>query len=100
MVDATRVEIRYPHITSLYLNAGMAVYKGNNYFKFITQTLSEGFLAPLTEPKYNVEHVGVKSADGERGMCWGVNCLAPYIMVSTGLCFESVLMSRRKSSSR
>ena len=58
------------------------MYKGNNYWKFVVQMLSEGLLAPLTEPTFNIEHIGVKSADGERGKCWGVNCLAPYIMVS------------------
>jgi len=73
---------RYPHITSLFLNAGMLVPKSNLYFKFMFDCIKDGLVATVTDPHIQTEHVGVKSADGERGMMWGVNVLAPYIVVS------------------
>jgi len=36
----------------------------------------------LSMPKYNIEQEGAMSADGERGMVWGINVLAPYILAS------------------
>lgn len=44
--------------------------------------LRDGYVQTLTDPHFQTERAGVKSADGERGMVWGVHVLAPYILVS------------------
>ena len=84
---------RYPHITSLYLNAGLGPYTGVNFLKIIQQFCRDGFYWFIANPQYMIEAKGVMSADGERGMTWGVNVLAPYIMVGQALPFHFVLES-------
>jgi hypothetical protein len=66
----------------MFLNAGIAVYKGNDYPQFFKQVLRDGICWTLTDPEFNHENVGVRTSDGERGLCWSVNVLGPYIMVS------------------
>jgi 3-keto steroid reductase len=77
-----RLAQRYPHVTSLYLNAGYASFTNIVIPKFLLQMVTHGFFHALHHPRYNIEEVGKRSADGERGMVWGVNVLAPYIIVS------------------
>lgn len=79
---AQRMRARYPHITALFLNAGYAAITEVNIPRFMGQVLSDGPLQALHHPRYNVEDVGLRSADGERGRVWGVNVLAPYVLVS------------------
>lgn len=79
---ADRLASRYPHITSLFLNAGYAAIKQVVVPRFLGQIFSDGLLHALHHPRYNIEDVGLKSGDGERGRVWGVNVLAPYILVS------------------
>ncbi|WVQ73233.1 hypothetical protein IAR50_002799 [Cryptococcus sp. DSM 104548] len=71
----------YPHITTLYLNAGMGAFSGLSYYKFIKQICLEGLPIALSQPYFNEEIQGVRTKDGERGLVWGTNVLAPYIMV-------------------
>ncbi|ODO10136.1 hypothetical protein I350_02364 [Cryptococcus amylolentus CBS 6273] len=72
---------KYPHITTLYLNAGMGAFAGLSYYKFIKQICLEGMLVALSQPNYNEEIQGATTEDGERGLVWATNVLAPYIMV-------------------
>ncbi|WVQ82968.1 hypothetical protein IAT38_005104 [Cryptococcus sp. DSM 104549] len=72
---------RYPHITSLFLNAGMAAFTGLSYWLFFKQIALEGMPLAMSKPAYNIETRGARSADGERGLVWGTNVLAPYIMI-------------------
>ena len=65
----------------MFLNAGMAVHRKNHYFQMTYQVLTQGLCRPLTYGTFTDENPGVMSADGERGMVWGVNVLAPYILV-------------------
>lgn len=80
-----RVKERYPHVTSLFLNAGFAAITEVVIPRFILQILTHGLLHALHHPRYNTEEVGARSADGERGRVWGINVLAPYIIVSVEL---------------
>lgn len=77
---ADRLASRYPHITTLFLNAGYAAFKQVVIPRFMLQIVTDGFLHALHHPRYNIEDVGARSADGERGKVWGVNVLAPYIL--------------------
>lgn len=72
---------RYPHITSLYHNAGFAAASGVAYLKFAKQIMVEGWAYAVAHPNFNIEHPGLMTADGERGMVWNINTLAPYIIV-------------------
>ncbi|OWZ66649.1 hypothetical protein AYX15_02117 [Cryptococcus neoformans] len=74
------VRNRYPHITCLFLNAGMGAFSGIDYWKFAKQIFTDGMSIALSQPQFNIEIKGAKSADGERGLVWGTNVLAPYIM--------------------
>ncbi|KAL1409849.1 3-keto-steroid reductase [Vanrija albida] len=77
---AKRVKGRYPHVTSLFLNAGYAAITQVVIPRFVWSMLTDGPLYALHHPRYNVEEVGARSADGERGRVWGINVLAPYIL--------------------
>lgn len=79
---ARRIGDKYPHVTSLFLNAGYAAFKQVVMGRFMMQVLTNGLIHALHRPRYNIENVGERSADGERGSVWGVNVLAPYILVS------------------
>ncbi|WWC72497.1 uncharacterized protein I206_106459 [Kwoniella pini CBS 10737] len=72
---------KYPHITTLYLNAGMGAFSGLDWIDFFKQNILEGLPNAQSRPTYNLEIKGAMSADGERGLVWGTNVLAPYIMV-------------------
>lgn len=85
-----RISERYPHVTSLFLNAGYAAFKQVVIPRFMLQIITDGFLHALHHPRYNIEEIGAMSADGERGMVWGVNVLSPYIMVSSDSIGHSV----------
>ena len=61
----------------------MASYKGNDYLRFIWQIFTQGLIRPITYGTFSSEHAGIMSADGRRGKVWGVNVLAPYILVSS-----------------
>lgn len=76
---AERVRARYPHITSLFLNAGYAAFTRVDIPKALLQFATEGLRA-LYRPRFNDENVGERSRDGERGSVWGVNVLAPYLL--------------------
>ncbi len=54
------------------------------------QCLADGPSWAFSHPKFMLEVKGVMSEDGERGMIWGVNVLAPYIMARLSLPFESI----------
>jgi 3-keto steroid reductase len=75
-----RISAKYPHVTSLFLNAGYAAITEVVIPRFILQILTKGLLHSLHHPRYNTEEIGARSADGERGRVWGVNVLAPYII--------------------
>ncbi|BEJ16456.1 hypothetical protein CspHIS471_0510610 [Cutaneotrichosporon sp. HIS471] len=75
-----RISAKYPHVTSLFLNAGYAAITEVVIPRFILQILTKGLLHALHHPRYNTEEIGARSADGERGRVWGVNVLAPYII--------------------
>nr|ODN93991.1 3-keto sterol reductase [Cryptococcus depauperatus CBS 7841] len=75
-----RLRARYPHITSLFLNAGMGAFCGLDFYMFFKQIATEGLSTALSQPKYDKEIKGAMSSDGERGLAWGTNVLAPYIM--------------------
>ncbi|WVR08606.1 hypothetical protein IAU60_005661 [Kwoniella sp. DSM 27419] len=75
-----RLKDGYPHITTLCLNAGMGAWSGIDWLGFIKQFVVDGMPLTLSQPRYQLEEKGVLSADGERGMVWGTNVLAPYIM--------------------
>jgi 3-keto steroid reductase len=77
-----RMRARYPYITSLFLNAGYAAITQVVIPRFLMQIATDGYLHALHHPRYNIEDVGARSADGERGRVWGINVLAPYVMVS------------------
>jgi 3-keto steroid reductase len=77
-----RADKRYPHITTLYLNAGYGAFIGIDYIGFAKQALTEGYLQSVTHPTYNTQAVGLMTPDGEHGMVWTTNVLAPYILVS------------------
>ncbi|RSH85207.1 hypothetical protein EHS25_005014 [Saitozyma podzolica] len=76
-----RIKDRYPHVTSLFLNAGLAAFKGNDYWKVAKQVFTAGPAIAFSHPEFNIEIPGVLTADGERGKVWGVNVLAGYILV-------------------
>ncbi|OCF31811.1 3-keto sterol reductase [Kwoniella heveanensis BCC8398] len=75
-----RLKERYPHITTLCLNAGMGAWSGLNYWTFFKQMVQDGMPLAMSQPKYQYETKGAMSRDGERGLVWGTNVLAPYIM--------------------
>ncbi|TXT03867.1 hypothetical protein VHUM_04290 [Vanrija humicola] len=77
---AARVRARYPHVTSLFLNAGYAAITQVVIPRFMWSIVTDGPLYALHHPRYNIEEVGARSADGERGRVWGINVLAPYIL--------------------
>lgn len=79
-----RLKQKYPHLTSLFLNAGYAAISEVNIPRFMWQVIRDGPMQALHHPRYNIEDVGLLSADGERGRVWGVNVLAPYVLVSCG----------------
>ncbi|KAK8850457.1 hypothetical protein IAR55_004375 [Kwoniella newhampshirensis] len=77
-----RLKDGYPHITTLYLNAGIAAFCGLSYLRFIKQIVTEGMPRAMSQPgTWQFEEKGVRSADGERGMVWGTNVFAPYVMI-------------------
>lgn len=59
----------------------MGAFSGIDYCKFTKQIFTDGMSVALSQPQFNIEIKGAKSADGERGLVWGTNVLAPYIMV-------------------
>ncbi|ORY29655.1 hypothetical protein BCR39DRAFT_531477 [Naematelia encephala] len=71
---------KYPHITSLYLNAGITNTPGLNWLAFVKQIFVDGLSYAVSHPTFVLERAGVMSADGERGMPWGINVFAPYIL--------------------
>ncbi|WVF67920.1 hypothetical protein IAT40_002682 [Kwoniella sp. CBS 6097] len=75
-----RLKERYPHITTLCLNAGMGAWSGLNYWAFFKQIVQEGMPLAMSQPRYQNENKGAMSRDGERGLVWSTNVLAPYIM--------------------
>ncbi|OCF78562.1 3-keto sterol reductase [Kwoniella mangroviensis CBS 8886] len=75
-----RLKTKYPHITTLYLNAGMGAFSGLDWIAFFKQNILEGLPQAQSLPKYQYEIKGAMSSDGERGLVWGTNVLAPYIM--------------------
>ncbi|WWC65125.1 uncharacterized protein I303_107739 [Kwoniella dejecticola CBS 10117] len=89
-----RVKLKYPHITTLYLNAGMGAFSGLDWIAFFKQNVMEGLPHAQSRPYYNYEIKGAMSADGERGLVWGTNVLAPYIMVR-----ELITLLRRSPES-
>ncbi|WWC92215.1 uncharacterized protein L201_007169 [Kwoniella dendrophila CBS 6074] len=76
-----RLKERYPHITTLYLNAGMGAFSGIDGMECLKQHVTDGLSHAQSQPNYQLEIKGAKSSDGERGIVWGTNVLAPYIMV-------------------
>lgn len=76
-----RIASKYPYVTSLFLNAGFAAFKQVVIPRFMWQIITDGYRHALHHPRYNIEEIGARSADGERGRVWGVNVLSPYIMV-------------------
>ncbi|WRT70614.1 uncharacterized protein IL334_007612 [Kwoniella shivajii] len=76
-----RLKEKYPHVTTLYLNAGMGAFTGLDWWMFFKQTMLEGMIRAQSLPKYQMEEKGAMSSDGERGLVWGTNVLAPYIIV-------------------
>ncbi|WVW80930.1 hypothetical protein I302_102921 [Kwoniella bestiolae CBS 10118] len=74
------LKARYPHITTLYLNAGMGAFTGLDWIGFFKQNIMEGLPRAQSQPNCQYEAKGAMSADGERGLVWGTNVLAPYIM--------------------
>jgi 3-keto steroid reductase len=83
VLSASLTLTRYPHITTMYLNAGLGSYQGLSIPRFVWQMLTDGLVWAISNPKYQVEIAGAMSADRQRGMVWGINVLAPYIMVSS-----------------
>ena len=75
-----RLKASYPHITSLYLNAGLAAFTSLNWGRFIGQVIMDGYAYATSHPVYMNERVGWVTADG-RGVVWSTNTLAPYILV-------------------
>ena len=59
----------------------MGAYTGLNLPLWIQQAWNQGFSWSAACPEFVNESKGALSADGERGLVWGVNVLAPYIMV-------------------
>ena len=72
---------RYPHITSLFLNAAVATGTHIDFIKFFKHVFTDGLVETITDPKFMPDAAGVMTADGERGLIWSVNVLASYIMV-------------------
>lgn len=91
-----RISAKYPHVTSLFLNAGYAAITEVVIPRFILQILTKGLLHSLHHPRYNTEEIGARSADGERGRVWGVNVLAPYIIVSPNKASQEPSWEERK----
>ena len=74
------------HITTLFLNAGMGPYIGFNVHLWAKSLATRGIIATFSRPgTWTIEEMGQMSADGERGMAWGVNVLASYILVGHSL---------------
>jgi len=65
-------------------------YTANNFWLLAKQVLTDGFKTAATYPRFYIEEQGRMSADGERGMVWGVNVLAPYILASQPVLFDHV----------
>ncbi|WWD20640.1 hypothetical protein CI109_105116 [Kwoniella shandongensis] len=76
-----RLKDKYPYITTLYLNAGMGAFGTIDYLAFCTQILMQGMPKAMAQPGYQNEYKGAMSSDGERGMVWGVNVFAQYILI-------------------
>jgi 3-keto steroid reductase len=74
---------RYPHLTSLFLNAGLAAFSGNDYWACTKQVFTAGPSYAFSHPDFNIEIPGMLSADKERGKVWGINVLAGYILVGS-----------------
>ncbi|WVQ95483.1 hypothetical protein IAU59_002580 [Kwoniella sp. CBS 9459] len=75
-----RLKERHPHLTALFLNAGMGAFSGLSYWEFFKQTVQEGMIVAMSQPRYQYEFKGAMTEDGERGLVWSTNVLAPYIM--------------------
>ncbi|KAK4686947.1 hypothetical protein P7C73_g3174, partial [Tremellales sp. Uapishka_1] len=86
-----RIRSTYPHITTLFLNAGYGAFSGTAYWTFIKQIFTEGLSRATSHPKHDIQIMGVKSSDGERGKVWGTNVFAAYLMVCLILDFPPVL---------
>ncbi|EIW69967.1 hypothetical protein TREMEDRAFT_43600 [Tremella mesenterica DSM 1558] len=88
-----RLNRTLPHITSLFLNAGMAAFAGVDYFHAFRQIWRDGLAYAFSHPEFMVEIPGLCTDDG-RGMVWSVNTLAPYTMTT-----ELMPLLRRSPSS-
>jgi 3-keto steroid reductase len=78
------VRYRYPYVSHLVCNAGVAPFLKISWLLFCQQlwrnTLELNPFKVVTEPTYNVQHVGLMSDDG-LGWAWQCNVFGHYILV-------------------
>lgn len=72
---------RYPYVTDLICNAGLASFSHIHWPSFIIQLVTEPIVA-LTKPRFHRENQGELSVDG-LGWVWQCNVFAHYCIVRT-----------------
>ncbi|TRM68592.1 hypothetical protein BD626DRAFT_482223 [Schizophyllum amplum] len=70
---------RYPYISHLILNAGVASFRSIDYLAVARQLFTRGPLDVVTHPDFNIENVGETSADG-LGWVWQCNVFGHYVL--------------------
>lgn len=75
-----------PYITLLFLNAGFSPPAHVNYARMMVEVIKRGPVEAYTRPAFTTERLGMKTKDGERGLTWSINTLAPYLLVSGFVC--------------
>lgn len=71
---------RYPYITHLVLNAGMASFTGVNWPVVVSQVLAEGYHA-LYRPRFKLQDASPVTPEG-LGAVWCANVLSSYILAT------------------
>lgn len=83
-------EGRYPYVSHLVCNAGVAPFSGISWTLYLQQfwrdMLELNPLGVMTDPTYNVQRRGVMSDDG-LGWTWQCNVFGHYILVRTSVYF-------------
>ena len=73
--------VRYPYISHIICNAGLATYSHLDFLVFFKQCY-ESPLKAVKHPMFNVQRVGVLSPDN-LGMVWQCNIFGHYVLVSS-----------------
>lgn len=90
---------RYPYVTDLICNAGLASFKGIHWPSCIAQLFTEPINA-VTAPRFYTQNQGEMSVDG-LGWVWQCNMFAHYSLVCSSLVqFFTIHLTRSKPQFR